>query len=105
MEPVRVDPFTGLLKFLASGMRGPFDVLENVQVHGQVISTTLPSDTNIWETGIFRGEGNDRLCIIVEQYPDKSHAEIGQKKWAKMIEEMPDLPIKDIDTWSLEEAK
>uniref|UniRef100_A0A6M3M3I8 Uncharacterized protein n=1 Tax=viral metagenome TaxID=1070528 RepID=A0A6M3M3I8_9ZZZZ len=105
MEPVRVDPLTGVINFfqsMASGHFGPLEGLEYIEVGKQIISTTLPSDTKIWETGIHRGE-----WVIVEQYPDKSHAEEGHQKWAKLLAEMPDFPIKDIDLWNLgqEEAK
>lgn len=107
MEPVRTDPISGVLNFLqdlASGSAGPSDQITDKLDSGIVVDSCLPSDTHIWETGIERPDIEGKW-VIVEQYPDKEHAIAGQAKWVKLMSEYPDFPLKDIDTWCLDELK
>jgi hypothetical protein len=107
MDPVQFDnPFEGLAAFVKSGFQGPLDELPEEKLNADTISvsTTLPSDTRVWETGILRTT-IEKHFVIVENYPDKQAAIIGQAKWVKMLTEMPDLPIKDIDIWNLGKLK
>ena len=99
MKPVRVSPLEGFLQFMSSGMEGPEEQLTD-KIGDITIDTSLPSDTHIWETGIKRLsiEGE---WVIVEQYPNKEEALVGQKKWTQLMTENPDFPLKDIDLWNL----
>ena len=99
MEPIRVEPITGLLQFLSSGMQGPLEHWTE-KLPDIVVDTCLPSDTNIWETGIERRKIEGEW-VIVEQYPDEEAAKVGHLKWIKTMEEYPDFLLKDIDSWSL----
>ena len=101
MKPVRVDSLTGVLNFLATGMQGPHEQISTKVSDTIVVDTSLPRDTNSWETGINR-EDIEGKWVIVEQYPDKEHAEVGHKRWSEQMDEFPDYPLKDIDTWSLD---
>ena len=103
MEPIRVDPFTGALNFLgamATGQMGPIEQIQT-KLDSIIVDTALPPDTNIWETGIKRKDIEGEW-VIVEQYENKEHAKAGHDKWVKMMTDVPDLPIKDTDNWSLE---
>lgn len=104
MEPVRVAPLTGVMNFFASGMQGPHEQITTKVSDTIIVDTSLPSDTNIWETGIKRTEVEGKW-VIVEQYPDKKHAEVGHKRWSKQMAEFPDYPLKDIDMWSLDSLR
>ena len=103
MEPQRVDPFTGVFRFLgtlATGNPFPNEKI-TTKLPNITVDTSLPEDTQIWETGI-KIEGK---WLIVEQYPDKEAAQIGHKKWVGLLTEYPDFPLKDIDMWSLNKLK
>uniref|UniRef100_A0A6M3LDB6 Uncharacterized protein n=1 Tax=viral metagenome TaxID=1070528 RepID=A0A6M3LDB6_9ZZZZ len=105
MEPKRTAPITGVLNFLevlASGHRGPLDQI-TTKLHDDtvIVDSSLPPDTMLWETGIKRTNIEGKW-VIVEQYEDKEHAELGHQKWVNILTEYPDYPIKDIDNWSLE---
>lgn len=112
MEPQRVDPITGVVKFLtalAGDMVDPQRAFEenratatNTRLHDGtvVIDTCLPSDTNLYETAIRRSEIEGKW-VIVEQYPDAVTARIGHSKWVNILTEYPDYPLKDIDLWSI----
>ena len=104
MEPVRVDPLMGVMNFLATGMKGPHEQISTKVSDTIVVDTSLPRDTNIWETGIERTEIEDKW-VIVEQYQDKEHAEVGHKRWSDQMAEFPDYPLKDIENWSLDSLK
>ena len=105
MDPERVDPMTGFLKFLESLSSGKTsEPLERVKLHDGTITvdTCLASDTGKYETAVrHRGE----KMIIVEQYPDEESAKVGHKKWVNILTEYPDYPLKDIDLWNLGEDK
>ena len=101
MKPIRVSPIEGFLQFIKSGLEGPIEQITDKTKQGIIIDTSFPTDTYIWETGIKR-PAIEGKWIIVEQYPDKSHAIKGQRKWFKRMEKHPDFPLKDIDLWSLE---
>ena len=116
MEPKRVDPFTGVLQFvsaLAKDAADPQAAFEknratatNTELHnGKVeVDTCLPSDTQIYETGVRRTEIEGEW-VIVEQYPDAKAAKVGHSKWVNILTEYPDYPLKDIDLWSIDELK
>ena len=101
MKPVRVSPLEGLLQLLASGFERPSEQITD-KIGSITIDTSLPSDTHIWETGIKRMSIEGKWGIV-EQYPNKTEAEIGHKKWTNLMTEFPDYPIKDIDNWNLGE--
>lgn len=112
MKPKRVDPLTGMLNFLCSQAKslsdpqGAFErnraTATKTELGDITIDTCCPSDTNTYETGIQRMSIEGKW-IIVEQYEDKEQAELGHKKWVNIMEEYPDYPLKDIDTWSLDD--
>ena len=102
MEPIRVQPITGVLRFLSSGMQGPFEQWTE-ELPDITVDTSIPADTHIWETGINR-ERIEGKWVIVEQYPDREAAKVGHSKWAELMKEYPDFPLRDIDSWSLEEG-
>jgi len=66
-----------------------------------IIDTSLPKDTNIWETGIKRTNFDDGEWVIIEQYEDENEAQRGHDKWVGLMKSTPDMPLKDIDSWSL----
>lgn len=106
MKTKKVDPMTGLMSFfrtMASGNLGPHDQI-TAKLHNEtvIVDSSLPSDTEIWETGINRLniEGE---WVIVEQYEDKTQAIKGHNKWVNKMEKSPELPLKDIDMWSLDD--
>ena len=103
MDPQRVDLFTGAMNFLKT-MGEPPDEQVTTEIGNITVDTSLPKDTNFWETGIER-LGIEGKWVIVEQYPDKNAAEAGHKKWVELMTEYPDYPLKDIDLWSLESYK
>jgi len=103
MEPIRVEPIEGALNFLGAMARGDLRPKEKINDEldgGITVDTCLAADTDRWETGIKR-EKIEGKWVIVEQYPDEKAAEVGHKKWVKMMTDDPDLPLKDIDLWSL----
>lgn len=103
MEPKRVDPMTGVLNFMmAMALDNPSPYQQiTTKLEGITVDTSLPKDTNTWETGIERLNIEGKW-VIVEQYPDEEAAKVGQEKWVKMMTEYPDYPLKDIDIWSLD---
>lgn len=105
MKPQRVEPLTGFFNFLGCGMAGPLEQ-KTTKLHDDtiVVDSSLPPDTNIWETGIKR-RNIEGKWVIVEQYEDKECAEKGHDKWVKLMTEYPDFPLKDIDMWSLDSLK
>lgn len=103
MKPIRTDPLTGALNFLgtlASGNVGPLEQI-TTELENITVDTSLPTDTGKWETGIKRLKVEGKW-VIVEQYADKEEAGKGHKKWADLMTEYPDYPLKDIDLWSLD---
>ena len=76
MEPIRVSPLEGIFNFLgalASGVTGPKEQITE-RLEDIIVDTSLPSDTYIWETGVKR-KNIEGEWVIVEQYPDKNHAQ------------------------------
>jgi hypothetical protein len=116
MEPQKVDPFTGFLNFMPmfiESLKDPEGAFKRnratattTKLHNDtiVVDTCLPADTNLYETGITRTNIEGKW-VIVEQYPNKEEALIGHNTWVKLMAEYPDFPLKDIDTWSLDELK
>ncbi|KKL66616.1 hypothetical protein LCGC14_2143210 [marine sediment metagenome] len=104
MKSERVDPFEGLLKFVATlSLENPYpDWQITDKLEGITIDSSLPKDTMLHETGIKR-EAIEGIWIIVEQYPDETGAKEGHLKWTELMRDYPDYPLKDIDSWSLEE--
>ena len=63
-----------------------------------VVDTCIPSDTDVWETGIKR----DGVWIIVSQYQTDEKAEKGHKGWVKLVTENPICKLIDINNWNLQ---
>ena len=72
------------------------------ELDGIVIDTCIPSDTNVWETGINR-ESVEGKWVIVSQYESDEEAEKGHKQWVELMKEEPGCELKDIDNWNLGE--
>jgi len=104
MKPKRVDPITGLLNFTkALALGNPYlEKQITTNLKDIVVDTSLPKDTNIWETGIKRLKVEGKW-VIVEQYPSEDAAKIGHAKWVELLTENPNTSLKDIDQWSLGE--
>jgi hypothetical protein len=64
------------------------------------IDTCLPSDTNIWETGIKRDKIEGKW-IIVSQYESTEEAKKGHDEWVKLMTNEPNSKLKDIDMWNI----
>ena len=56
------------------------------------VDTCYTPDTDQWETGIKRNNGN---WIIVEMYGDKEKAEKGHKEWIKKLKKNPKTKLKN----------
>ena len=106
MEPQRVSPIEGLVGFLSGMMRSiDGESPERIgwdEVGNICISTVVPLDTEIPETGIDRPNLEGKW-VIVEQYANNDNALLGHQKWVKLMTEHPDFPLKDIDMWSLQQ--
>jgi len=102
MEPIRVDPLTGVMNYLSTLAAGnPYpDQQITSKLEDITVDTSLPKDIMIWETGIKRLNIEGKW-VIVEQYPDEEAAKVGHENWVRIMQEYPDYPLKDIDIWSL----
>ena len=68
------------------------------------VDTCLPSDTNVWETGIKR-EAIEGKWVIVGQYVTDEEARDGHKKWVAYMKENPTCELEDIDMWNLKDFR
>ena len=105
MEPQRVSPIVGMLNFLLdysrNGLAGPDRSKAITTVIGNVTVDTCPAnDTGLWETGIWRPQEGEWL--IVEQYENDERAKAAHTNWVAQITSNPNMPLKDIDLWSLD---
>lgn len=106
MDPKRVDPFTGLFNFLnalASEKKSTGHITTELY-DNTIVDTCLPSDTDIWETGIRRSNIENKW-IIADQYENEEKAKEGHKKWVNILSDYPDYPLEDIDLWNLGRIK
>ena len=65
-----------------------------------IVDTCVPSDTNVWETGIKR-ESVEGKWVIVSQYILDEEAKEGHKRWVELMKREPACKLKDIDMWNL----
>lgn len=98
----RVSPLTGVTNLLAAfTLDNPYpDKMIRDEIGDITVDTSLPKDTNIWETGIERRSIEDKW-VIVEQYKNEKDAEQGHKSWVARLKANPGMKLKDIDQWSL----
>jgi len=64
------------------------------------VDTCVPSDTEIWETGILR-KSVESKWVIVSQYESDGEAKKGHKQWVDLMKGEPNCELKDIDNWNL----
>lgn len=97
-----IDPLSGVLETSkmmvasASGNRFWRKDVFNDDIGTHTVDTVKPTDTGTWETGV---EPRGKSWIIVEQYEDKTKAEIGHKKWVKTLKDNPKTALEDIHIW------
>lgn len=98
-----ISPLFGMLATLEtqvksiSGIKPPHrrDVF-TTKIKGIIIDTCCAHDTQMWETGIEKGN-----WIIVEQYPSRTEAEKGHNAWVKKIKKNSNIKLTDIHTWGI----
>ena len=63
-----------------------------------IVDTVIPFDTQTWETGISKDNGEK--WTIVEQYESEDKAKPGHEKWVKAMQKDPNKKLSDINVWN-----
>ena len=74
------------------------------EVGNITIDTCVPSDTNVWETGIIR-PSVEGAWVIVGQYITDEEAREGHKQWVELMQREPTCQLKDINNWNIPDEK
>uniref|UniRef100_A0A6M3J298 Uncharacterized protein n=1 Tax=viral metagenome TaxID=1070528 RepID=A0A6M3J298_9ZZZZ len=97
-----VSPLEGALDFFRTMSLADRSEAITDKIGDITIDTCVPSDTNIWETGIKR-ESVEGKWVIVSQYETEEEAKKGHKGWVRLMREKPTCKLIDIDMWNLGE--
>ncbi len=97
-----VSPLEGALQFLRAFASEEEQDKEHNLFHNEfnniIVDTCIPTDTDVWETGIQR---RGTLWVIVSQYENREEAEEGHKGWVKLLTKDPEAELKEIDMWNI----